>query len=423
MKHALLILLTIIGVSVGNIHGLPFLPKAQVEAGDIDQQVARGKYLALAGNCASCHTVRGGIAYAGGRAIETPFGRVFSSNLTPDIKTGLGDWTANDFWQAMHLGKSKGGRLLYPAFPYPNYTKITHADADALFAYLKTLPPATQANQEHALRFPYNNQFTLAIWRALYFTPGVFQPDANQSVEWNRGSYLVNGLGHCNACHTSRDSLGGSNLKTDLAGGIMPVSNWYASSLTSDTSTGLGNWQLQDIADLLKNGISKRGAVYGPMSEVVYKSLQYLSDSDVQAMAVYLKSLPKIQVPSQASLPLVTKETMSWIMAWGAKVYKKHCVDCHGETGSGKPPTYQSLIGSSSLTMHAAANPIRMVLNGGYPPGTAGNPRPYGMPPFRPTLSDEEVAAVVSYIRNSWGNSVGVVTPEEVNRYRSAPVN
>ena len=433
MKRAAWLLLTIIALAIGAGLGWSYWQQPETPAAlaitaaaePASQQVARGKYLALAGNCVSCHTARGGLAYAGGRAIETPFGQIFSPNLTPDNKTGLGSWSPDDFWRAMHHGKSKGGRLLYPAFPYPNYTKVTRADSDALFAYLSTLPPAVQAKREHTLRFPYNNQFVLAIWRALYFTPGVFQPEPTRSAAWNRGAYLVTGLGHCNACHTSRDALGGTNLKADLAGGVMPISNWYAPALTASTEAGLGNWQQQQLADLLRHGISQRGAVSGPMAEVVYKSLQYLTESDVQAMAEYLKSLPHAhaQARSQINAPQAQSESMTLIMAWGAKLYKEHCIDCHGEAGAGKPPAYQPLAGNSSLTTRSAVNAIRMVLDGGYPPGTTGNPRPYGMPPFRTTLSSQEVAAVLSYIRNSWGNKGGMVTPDEVNFYWAAPIN
>ena len=396
---------------------------AKIDVEKASEQIARGKYLALAGNCAACHTTRGGTPYAGGRSIETSFGSVFSSNLTPDKKTGLGDWTSEDFWQAMHHGKSKDGHLLYPAFPYPNYTKVTRDDTDALFVYLQSLPPVEQANRKHALRFPYDNQFSLAVWRTLYFNPGEFKAEANQSAEWNRGAYLVQGLGHCNACHTRRDKLGGSDQKADLAGGLMPMSSWYASSLTSSAESGLGNWKKKAISDLLKTGVSERGAVFGQMSEVVYKSLQHLSDNDVQAIAEYLKSLPQTEIPAQASVPLMEPQQLNPIMAWGAKVYKKHCESCHEETGAGKPPAYPALSGSHLNNRFSAVNTIRLVLNGGYPPGTAGNPRPYGMPPFRPTLDDEEVAAVVTYTLNSWGNKVGVVTPYDVNFYRSAPVN
>ena len=386
-----------------------------------EEQIAQGRYLALAGNCAGCHTVRGGAAYAGGRVIETPFGGVYASNLTPDTETGLGTWTADDFWRALHNGKSKNGALLYPAFPYPNYTRITRADSDALFTYLRTLAPVRQTNREPALRFPYNNRFLLAGWRALYFRPGVFQPDTTRSTAWNRGAYLVQGPGHCNACHTGRDALGGTDANADLAGGMIPTLNWYAPPLTSDAEAGLGEWQSRHIIEYLKTGAGERGAAFGPMAEVVYKSLQHLTETDLAAMAEYLKALPPTPAPPAASAPPVAQRDVERVMARGAKLYEDHCADCHAADGTGHAPAYPPLSGNRSLTMRSAANPIRMVLNGGFPPGTAGNPRPYGMPPFRPLLNDEEVAAVVSYVRNSWGNRAGFVSAVEVDRYRSAP--
>ena len=396
-------------------------PMLATAAGDIGAQVARGRYLALAGNCAGCHTARGGEAYAGGREVRTPFGSVYSSNLTADAKSGLGGWSADDFWRALHHGKSKDGRLLYPAFPYPNYTKVSRADADALFAYLMTLAPVPQPNREHSLRFPYNSSLLLAGWRAFYFRPGVFAPEPAQSAQWNRGAYLVQGLGHCNACHTSRDPLGGSNLKSDLAGGLIPVLNWYAPALTSDPASGLGKWDAAHLAALLKTGVSEKGAVYGPMAEVVYKSLQYMSEEDIQAIAGYLKSLPP-SAQARSDTPDPAGPEMARVMEVGGKVYAKYCVDCHGANGAGHPPAYPPLAGNHSITMDSAVNPIRIVLNGGYPPGTAGNPRPYGMPPFRLALSNDEAAAVVSYIRNSWGNRAGPVSPVEVTRYAAVPL-
>jgi len=388
-----------------------------------EEQIALGRYLALAGNCAGCHTARGGAPYAGGRAVETPFGNVYASNLTSDPATGLGAWTAADFWRALHHGKSRDGKRLYPAFPYPNYTRVTRDDADALFAYLRTLAPVNQRNREHDLRFPYNQRWLLAGWRALYFKPGVYQAASGQDAEWNRGAYLVQGLGHCNACHTGRDVLGGSNLKADLAGGMIPMLNWYAPSLTSDVEAGLGNWEVAHIVELLKVGVGARGSVYGPMAEVVYNSLQHLNDADVRAMAVYLKALPQTHAATDAGGPGVAPRELQSVMALGSELYERHCADCHGADGEGRPPEYPPLAGNRSLTMRPAVNSIRMVLNGGFPPGTAGNPRPYGMPPFRPTLNDDEVAAVVSYIRNSWGNRAGLVSPLEVDRFRSAPVD
>lgn len=387
------------------------------------EQIARGAYLARAGDCMACHTVRGGSPYAGGRAIATPFGDIFSPNVTPDAETGIGQWSSDDFWRALHNGKSKDGSFLYPTFPYPNYTKVTRADSDALYAYFRTLKPVYRTNREHGLRFPYNQRILLAGWRALYFRPGVYQADTGQTIDWNRGAYLVQGLGHCNACHADRNALGATDSATDLAGGVIPMLNWYASPLTSGAETSIGEWDTQHIVDFLKTGVSARGAVFGPMAEVVRESLQYLNDKDIEAMAGYLKSLPQTGASSEpVSIRFSAQETES-VLNTGAQLYRKHCADCHQASGEGIPPGYPPLAGNRSLTAHTAVNPIRMVLNGGYPPSTSGNPRPYGMPPFGPAMSDTEVAAVVSYIRNAWGNRAQLVSPAEVSRHRGIPLD
>lgn len=386
--------------------------------------VATGEYLAKAGNCAACHTVRGGDAFAGGRAISTPFGSIYTSNITPDPETGIGTWTEDDFWRAIHNGKSKNGQFLYPAFPYPNYTKVTRADADAIFAYLKSMKPVRQVNQQPELRFPYNQRALLAFWRTLYFKPGEFEEQSKQSPEWNRGAYLVQGLGHCSACHTSRDALGGTNAGADLAGGMIPMLDWYAASLTSGPKTGLGNWSDKDSIELLHTGVSQRGAVFGPMSEVVFGSLQYLSNDDIRAMVTFLKSVPEREPSKQAEQAFAElTEDAQTVLKLGAKIYEKQCAECHKQDGKGAPPSYPPLAGSRSLTAQSAINSIRMVLNGGYPPSTSGNAQPYGMPPFSVTLTDEETAAVVSYIRTSWGNSGGMVSPTDVARHRGTPVD
>ncbi|WP_396442302.1 c-type cytochrome, partial [Limnohabitans sp.] len=186
-------------------------------------QIEQGRYLALAGNCMACHTTLGGAPFAGGRRIDTPFGGVYSSNLTPDPATGLGQWTAQDFWQAMHRGRSKDARLLAPAFPYNHTSVITRQDSDAILAWLKTLPPVVQAPPSHTLVWPVGTQPALAVWRSLFFEPSPFQADKSQTAEWNRGAYLVQGLGHCAACHSPRNALGASGAVSDLSGGLMPV--------------------------------------------------------------------------------------------------------------------------------------------------------------------------------------------------------
>ncbi|HVK96035.1 MAG TPA: cytochrome c [Noviherbaspirillum sp.] len=426
MKRLLFFILAAIIAVPAAIIGLDYVrdpgsDEPSIPVANPAEQIARGAYLARAGDCMACHTARGGEPYAGGRAIPTPFGSIFAPNITPEATTGIGKWSADDLWRALHNGKSKDGQFLYPAFPYPNYTKVTRADSDALHAYLRTLKPVKQPNKEHELRFPYNQRILLAFWRTLYFKPESFRPDTKQSAEWNRGAYLVQGLGHCSACHTSRNALGATDVKAELSGGMIPMLNWYASPLTSGAEAGLGEWEIQHIAALLKTGVSPRGAVFGPMAEVVRESLQHLSDADISAMAVYLKSLPQTEAPATQPSKWVSPQDTEYLLKLGSKVYEKHCVECHQANGEGVPPAYPPLAGSRSLTAHTAINPVRIVVNGGYPPSTAGNPRPYGMPPFGPVLSDTEVAAVVSYLRNAWGNRGELVTPTEVERYRGVP--
>ena len=393
--------------------------------------VARGAYLARAGNCMGCHTTAGGAPYAGGRGVPTPFGTVYASNLTPDVNSGIGAWSAADFWRALHHGRSRDGRLLYPAFPYPNYTRVTREDADALHAYLRSLPAAAQPNRAHALRFPFDQQGALAVWRALYFRPSVHTPDALRSAEWNRGAYLVEGLGHCNACHASRNALGATASPLDLAGGLIPVQNWYAPSLASAREASVAAWDLADITALLKTGVAAPHgtlvAVAGPMSEVVIGSTQHLTDPDLRAMASYLKALPQTTPTTQtgehraAGVPglFTTTSTTAALAGPGAKLYEQHCADCHGERGEGVAAIYPALAGNRAVAMHTPANAVHLVVEGGFAPATAGNPRPFGMPPFATVLNDDEVAQVLTFVRRSWGNAAPAVTALEVSRYRS----
>lgn len=373
--------------------------------------LARGAYLARAGNCAACHTTRGGTPYAGGRGIDTPFGVVYSSNLTPDVRTGIGSWSAVEFWRALHNGRSKDGRLLYPAFPYPSYTTVTRADSDALYAYLHSLPATSQPATPHALRWPFNQQAALAVWRALYFAPASFQPEAAQSAEWNRGAYLVRGLGHCGACHTARNALGATNDQLDLAGGLIPVQNWYAPSLTSVQEASVHDWPLEDAVRLLQTGVTPLATVLGPMAEVVQQSTQYLTPQDLTAMATYLKALPQTPLEPRRDVAAMPRNVER-----GAKLYDQHCAQCHGAQGQGVAGAYPALAGNRAVTMASTANLVHAVRNGGFAPATAGNPRPFGMPPFVLVLSDADIAAVLTHIRASWGNQAAAVTELEVGR-------
>jgi len=380
--------------------------------------VARGEYLTRAGDCLACHTARGGAPYAGGRGIETPFGTVYAPNLTPDRATGIGAWSSADFWRALHNGRSRDGRLLYPAFPYPNYTRVVRADSDAIYAYLRTLPPVAKANLAHELRFPFNLQASLAVWRALYFEAGEYKPETARGAEWNRGAYLVEGLGHCNACHSSRNALGAPAGPLDLAGGLIPVQNWYAPSLTAREEASVADWPTQDVVDLMKKGVATRGSVMGPMTEVVLNGTQYLSEPDLTAMATFLKALPVTQLaPPRADVAPASGASR----ARGAKLYDNHCAQCHGDRGEGVRGAYPALAGSRAVTMASSANLVHIVLEGGFPPETAGNRRPFGMPPFATLLDNDDVADLLSFIRGSWGNAAGAVTPFDVSQYRAGP--
>ena len=397
----------------------PAAPQAKADT----EQIHRGQYLTTVGDCYACHTVRGSPPYAGGLAMATPFGTLYTPNITPDKEHGIGNWSADDFWGALHDGKSKDGSLLYPAFPYTNYTKVTRADSDAIYAYLMSDKPEPVKSKAHEMGFPYNRRELLAPWRTLYFSAGEFKENPKQSKEWNRGAYLVEGLGHCNACHATRNALGAVTKDDDYSGGLIPMQNWYAPSLSSSRETGLGDWDIKEIVDLLRTGVAARGAVYGPMSAVVQHSLQEMSLVDLTAMATYLK----LQNEQKAAEPWLAHERtpgeIAALMTVGAKVYKDHCESCHQADGSGVPRVYPPLANNQSITMRNPVNPTRVVLNGGFPPSTEGNPRPYGMPPFYPVLNDEQVAGVVTYIRRSWGNDAPPTWSVEVQRSRGVPAD
>jgi len=375
------------------------------------EQVERGAYLARIGNCALCHTARGGEPYAGGRGIDTPFGTVYSSNLTPDITHGIGRWTEPDFWNALHHGKSKDGRLLNPAFPYTSYTHVSREDSDAIRAFLLTVKPSGQANAAHALRWPFGTQPALMAWRSLYFTP------ASES-RLPRGEYLARGLGHCFECHAGRNALGAIATDGMRQGGVLSGSLWYAPSLTTVPEGAVAPWSVEQTTALLLTGRTPAASALGPMAEVVLHGTQYLSDGDATAIAQYLQGIGSPAVPAGTSPlpPSVTRSTLSR----GATIYERHCAECHGKAGQGQPGAYPALAGNRRINLPTTNNLILTVLHGGFGPATQGNPAPYGMPPFMLTLNDAEVAAVLTYLRSSWGNSGAPVTEFDINKLRSS---
>jgi cytochrome c553 len=382
------------------------------------ETVLRGAYLARVGHCAGCHTAPGGAPYAGGLGLTTAFGTLYAGNLTPDFKTGLGTWSADDFWRALHEGRAKGGRLLYPAFPYTSTTLTTREDAHALFTYLRSLAPVQRANTAHSLRFPYNTQAALAVWRTLFFRTGSYQADLKQSTEWNRGAYLVQGLGHCAECHAPRNTWGAMQNPAHLAGSWMPAQRWWAPRLAPAAQAGR-NSPLEDTVALLQTGISRHASATGPMAEVVQNSTQYWSEADLRAAALYLNSLEK----AASAAPPVKKagapqSQESATRQRGAQIYEQQCAACHGPQGEGAPGAYRALAGNRAVTLATPANLIRVVLEGGFAPSTHGNPQPYGMPPFGPSLSDTDIAAVLSHIRGAWGHTAPAVSELEVLKAR-----
>jgi mono/diheme cytochrome c family protein len=414
----LLVALLLIGAALAwvawrNLGGeAPVAPREAEAALPVDAaQIEHGAYLARAGNCAGCHTDRGGLPYAGGRGIDTPFGVVYASNLTPDNDSGLGRWSRSEFRRALHHGRSRDGRLLYPAFPYPHFSRVTNDDADALFAYLRSMPAVARRNRPHALRFPYDQQAALAVWRALFFWPAPQQEAADPArrTALERGRYLVEGLGHCRACHGARNPFGA--LRDGGGGAVVTSQNWYAPSLAAPDEAGVAAWSDDEVVALLGTGVSRRGSALGPMAGVVLHSTQHLRPDDLRAMAQYLRALPQ-RTPAVAEAASAPPDTM----ARGARLYEKHCADCHGEQGEGTPGSAPALAGNRSVTMGNGHNLIQVLRHGGFTPATTGNPRPYGMPPFGVLLDDAELAAVATYVRQSWGQFASPVSPLDVLR-------
>ena len=384
--------------------------------------VEHGRLLALQGNCAACHTPTGGPAFVGGVPLPTPFGTVFGGNLTPSAH-GLGGWSPDDFWRAMHLGESRDGRLLNPGFPLNNFTHISRADSDALWAYFQSLPAVEQASRPHELRWPYNTQAALKVWRMLFFAPAqtVAQAPADGL---QRGAYLVQGLGHCSACHAPRNALGGSFDPLSLQGGTMPVSQWHAPSLHDPAEAGVQDWPLPGVVALLRDGRWGTHITTGPMAEVVHGSLRHWPEADLLAAAQYLHTLPKPK-PKHERNATARATTTSNTAEIGAQIYRQHCAQCHGEQGQGYQLSngqwaYPPLAGNRSVTQTSPTNALHAVLHGGFGLPSAAMPQPFGMPPYVLNLNDTELAAVLSHLRSSWGNQAAGVSELQVQQLRGS---
>ena len=377
--------------------------------------IERGRYLAILGDCAGCHTQAHGPAFAGGLPFNAQFGTVYSTNITPDSTTGLGNWTADQFYRALHEGVAADGTHLYPAFPYVYFSHVTRQDSDDLFAYLRSIKPVYQKPTPNRLMFPFNIRWGLIFWNWLYGPKAPAQTVADQSAQWRRGEYLVNGLGHCGGCHTPKNLLFGDKNSHPLTGGLLD--NWYAANLTSQRADGLGKWTHDDVVRFLATGHNKYATAAGNMQEKVTLSTSHMTNQDRAAIATYLKSLAPNERRDEA-LPDRKQ------MASGQVVFVQNCKVCHAppgqpdQPGPGPLPDYPKLGGDTLIMGQDATTVLRIILQGAESAVTPNERTTYSMPSFA-TLSDRQIANVATYIRNSWGNHAPPVSPGAVHALRA----
>ncbi|CAD7036532.1 alcohol dehydrogenase [Pseudorhizobium endolithicum] len=375
-------------------------------------QVERGRYAVATGNCQGCHTIPGEAPFSGGRGLETPFGTIYTPNITFEAETGLGEWSKDDFWQAMHNGVGRDGSHLYPAFPYPHFTKMPRAEVDAIYDYLATIPRVRREKPENDLPFPLNQRMALLGWKWMFFEPGEYQENPDKSPEWNRGAYLVEGPGHCAGCHTPKNLAGADKKDQNLQGGVLE--NWSAPSIRAGRNGALADWSEDDIVEFLRAGRNRHTAAFSTMAEVIELSTQHMTDRDLRAIAIYLKDREGDGERKEADAPDEV------VVTAGEAIYFDNCSACHTSDGSGIPRFFAPLAGSGKVNNEDATTVIRVILEGARSVPTKTHPSPLSMPAFDWKLTDEQIAAVVSYIRSSWGNQAGAVTADQVADLREA---
>jgi mono/diheme cytochrome c family protein len=375
-------------------------------------ELQRGRALAIVGNCAGCHTADGGRPLAGGRAINTPFGAILAPNLTPDKETGIGGYTGDTFYRAMHEGKSETGNLLYPAFPYTSYTKMTRADVDAVKSYLDTVEPVRNAVAPPNLPWPLSLRSSMNIWNELYFTPGELKTAADKSSEWNRGAYLVEALAHCGACHTPKNILGADKTAERYQGNV--IDNWTAPALDQFSNERRAKWTVDDMVTYLKTGRNDYAVASGPMAEVVMGSTQHVPLADLRAISVYLQDQPKRDLA-----PAPVKKNDATVRA-GEAIYRDNCSACHQADGMGTKQMFPSLIGNGAVLAADPTSLIRVIVAGAAGSYTAQRPTRVMMPGFGHKLRDDEVAALGSYLRSAWGNQGPALSIAAVKGTRAA---
>lgn len=383
------------------------------------------KELVAAGDCVACHTTPGGKTFAGGLKMTTPIGAIYSTNITPDKETGIGNYSYEDFATALRDGVAKDGHHLYPAMPYTSFAKINDEDMHRLYDYFMTqVTPVKQANRDSDIPWPLSIRWPLAIWNMMFQDSDRYQPDMARSKEWNRGAYLVQGLGHCGTCHTPRGIAfqeKASDQRDDkfLTGGTLE--GWHAPDLTSNMKSGIGRWSVEEIQQFLKTGQTEHSAAFGSMTDVIENSTQHLNDDDLKAIAVYLHSLKssdsddKAPQGNEATTAALIKGDLSQP---GAREYMDNCSACHTLNGQGYANTYPALALNPVVLSDDPASLISITLRGGKMAVTKDRVTGLTMPGFAWRLDDEQVARLLTFIRNSWGNEAPKVSASDVRSIR-----
>jgi mono/diheme cytochrome c family protein len=377
-------------------------------------RIERGLYLAALADCSACHTAPGGQPFAGGVALQTPFGTLVGPNITPDRETGIGNWTDDEFVAALHEGRGRDGIHLYPAMPYPAYTKMTRDDALAIRAYLSTVAPVNNAVVANQLPFPVNIRLSMLFWNWLNFTPGRYQQNPEKSAEWNHGAYIVEGAGHCGTCHTPKTLLGGDKANTPLTGAVLQ--GWFAPNITNNSYNGIGGWTKDDIVAYLKTGANSWTLASGPMADAVSHSTSKMTDADLTAIATYLKDSGAGR--SEPKPTAVASDDKA--MRAGAAIYKDSCAPCHKDSGDGESHLFPRLSGSALIQSADPTTLVRVVLQGSRAVATSSMPTAPAMPAFDWRLDDAQVAAVLTYVRNNWGNAATPVSASSIASQRAA---
>ncbi len=385
--------------------------------------LAHGRYLVQAADCEACHTAEGGKPFAGGRPFQTDFGTIYSPNITPDAKTGIGAWTDAEFLTAVHEGRDRNGAHLYPAFPYAAYTYLTDQDVLAIKSYIFSVPAVSNVAPENTLRFPYNQRGLMAIWGLLYNPNKRFEPVSDRSANWNRGAYLVESLGHCGDCHTPRTLLQALNNREKFGGGM--AEGWRAYNLSSDAASGIGSWSQDEVVQYLSTGHSmNRGSAFGPMAQAVHLSFQNLTPSDLGAIAEYVRSVPAVSSPDLPSPKLAKSSEYPGEgnspddkQAMGRHLFAGTCSGCHSWTGVSDFIPYATLTGTRAVNDPTATNVALAVLRGASPLPAAGAIAT--MPAFATSWTDDQIAAVSNYVIARFGAQPSSITAEEVGKLRA----